>query len=77
MAWSCVRGGAAGGQGKGLRQRAVGMERDVQGSGHGPEGPELLEFLECLDAALRHRCWIWGGPVRSQGLDLMILMDPF
>jgi len=30
-AWSCVRGGAAGGQGKGLHQRALGMEHDAQG----------------------------------------------
>ena len=43
-AWSCARGGAAGGQGKGLRQRAAGMERAVQGSGH---SPELLELWEC------------------------------
>lgn len=35
-AWSCVRGGAAGGEGKGLHQRAVGMEQPAQGSGHGP-----------------------------------------
>ena len=34
-AWSSVRGGAAGGEGKGLRQRAVGMEQPAQGSGHG------------------------------------------
>jgi len=39
MAWSCVKGGTAGGQGKGLHQRAVGMERAAQGSGHGPELP--------------------------------------
>ena len=30
-AWSCVRGGAAGGEGKGLHQRVVGMERADQG----------------------------------------------
>ena len=51
-AWSCVRGGAAGGEGKGLHQRVVGMERAAQGSGH---SPELLELKECLDSALRHR----------------------
>ena len=34
-AWSCVRGGAAGGVGQGLHQRVVGMERAAQGSGHG------------------------------------------
>ena len=37
MAWSCVRGGAAGGWGQGLHRRAVGMERAAQGCGHGPE----------------------------------------
>ena len=36
-AWNCVRGGAAGGQRKGLHQRAVGMEQPAQGSGHGPK----------------------------------------
>ena len=51
-AWNCVRGGAAGGEGKGLHQRAVGMEQAAQGSGH---GPELLEFKERLDSALRLR----------------------
>ena len=36
-AWSCVRGGAAGDEGKGLHQRVVGMEQPAQGSGHGPK----------------------------------------
>ena len=36
-AWSCVRGGAAGGWGQGLLQRVVGMERAAQGCGHGPK----------------------------------------
>jgi len=45
-AWSCVRGGAAGGEGKGLRQRVVDMEQPAQGSGHGPEQLELREGLE-------------------------------
>jgi len=36
-AWSCVRGGAAGGEGQGLHQRVVGLERAAQGSGHGPK----------------------------------------
>jgi len=40
-AWSCVGGGAAGGEGKGLHLRAVGMEQPAQGSGHGPKLPEL------------------------------------
>jgi len=36
MAWSCVRGGTAGGERKGLHQRMVGMEQAVLGGGHGP-----------------------------------------
>jgi len=36
-AWSCDRGGAAGGEGKGLHQRAGDMERAAQGCGHGPQ----------------------------------------
>ena len=35
-AWSCVRGGAGGGEGQVVHQRAVGTERAAQGSGHGP-----------------------------------------
>ena len=57
-AWSCVRGGAAGGWGKGT----VGMERAAQDSGH---SRELREFKERLDTTLRHRVWILGGPVWS------------
>ena len=38
MAWSCVRGGAAGAEGQGVPQRAVGMEQPAQGSGHSPNG---------------------------------------
>ena len=45
-------GGAAGGQRKVLHQRATGMEWTAQGSGH---SPELLEFMERLDSALRQR----------------------
>ena len=37
LARSCVRGGAAGDEGKGLHQRVVGMEQPAQGSGHGLE----------------------------------------
>ena len=51
-AWSCVRGGAAGGEGKGLHQRAVGMEQPAQGSEH---GPELLELREHLGNTLSQR----------------------
>ena len=49
-AWSCVRGGAAGGQGKGLHQRIVDMERAAQG-----HHSKLSEFKKRLDSALRHR----------------------
>jgi len=42
----------AGHQEKVLPQRAVGMEQTAQSNGH---GPELLEFRERLDSALRHR----------------------
>jgi len=62
-AWSCVRGGAAGGEGKGLRERAVGMEQPAQGSGH---GLKLLELRERLDSALRYWYWIWGGAVEPR-----------
>ena len=51
-AWSCVRGGAAGGEGQVLHQRAVGMERAAQGSGC---STELLEFEKHLNNSLRHR----------------------
>ena len=51
-AWSCVRGGAAGGWGQGLHQRAVGMEQPAQGSGH---GSKMLEFKEYVNNNLRHR----------------------
>lgn len=45
-----------------------------QGGGH---GPRLPEFKECLDTALRHRVWILGGPVLSQGLDSAIPVGRF
>ena len=44
------QGRAAGGWGQSVHQRVVGMEQPAQGSGH---GPELLEFKEHLDNALR------------------------
>jgi len=62
-AWSCVRGGAAGGEGKGLHQREVGMQQPAQGSAH---GPKLLEFRERLDSSLTHRDWMLGGGVCAQ-----------
>ena len=55
-AWSCVRGGAAGGEGKDLHQRAVGMEQPAQGSGH---GSELLELREHWDIGFEF--WVLCG----------------
>jgi len=46
-AWSCVRGGAAGGEGKGLHQRAVGMEQPAQGSGMAPNAGAQGAFGQC------------------------------
>ena len=42
------------------------MEQAAQGSGR---GPELPEFKEPLDNAIRHRVWILSGPVWGQGLE--------
>ena len=60
MAWSCVRGGAAGGQGWGLHQRAVGMEWAAQGwSSVGvctPLSGIGFEFGVFLCGA---RSWVW------------------
>ena len=64
--------GRAGGKGRALHQRAVGMEQPAQGSGH---GPKLPEFKKCLDSTLRCRVQILGGAVWSH-LDSMILVDP-
>jgi len=35
-------------------------------------GLELLEFMECLNSALRHRMWVLGGPVWSQELNSIV-----
>ena len=50
------------------------MEQTAQGSGH---GPELLEFKEHLDSALRHRVWILSDPVWSQDWTQRSLLVPF
>ena len=71
-AWSCVRGGAAGGQGKGLHQRVVGMERDAQGSGHSPSAGVPGASRHCFQTGLA-----LGGAAWSQLLDSMILVGPF
>ena len=73
-AWSCARGGTAEGEGKGLHQRAVGMERPAQGSGHGPQCQSSGSVWRALSTL---RVWILGGAVWSQGLDSMILVGPF
>jgi len=52
MAWSCVREWAGGGQEKGLHQGVMGREQAAQGSGHGPDLPELRKHL---NSALRYR----------------------
>ena len=44
------------------------MEQAAQGSGHGPK----CQSSGSVWAALWHRVWILGGPVWSQGLDLVI-----
>ena len=62
------------GEGKGLHQRAVGMEQPAHSSGH---GPKLLEFKECLDSALGHWVSMLSGAVWNQMLDLMTLVGPF
>jgi len=46
----------AGGEGKDLHQRVVGMEQPAQGSAR---GPELLKLEDGLDSALRHWVWFW------------------
>ena len=73
-AWSCARGGAAGGQGQGLQQRVVCMERAAQSSRH---GPKQLEFKEHFNNALRQRVRILGGPLWSQELDSVNLVGRF
>lgn len=53
-----------------------------EGGGHGTgcpgqrAWPQVLEFKEHLDTALRQRVWIRGGAVWGQELDLMILLGP-
>jgi len=66
-AWSCVRGGTAEVEGKGLHQRVVGMERAAQDHEH---SPELLEFKEHLDDTQTQGLnlgWSWMMP--GFGLD--------
>ena len=67
-AWSCVRGGAAGGEGQGLHQRVVGIERAAQGCGHGPE---------CWSSTLSDIGFDLGWCCVEPGVDSMILVGPF
>lgn len=71
IAWSCARGGAGGAEGKALPQRAMGMERAAQGSGHG---------LECQSSGstgtLLSGVGLGFGVVLYRGCDSVILMDP-
>jgi len=54
-AWSCVRGGSGWGLGSGSSPESVqSLEQAAQDSGH---SPELPEFRECLENALRYRGW--------------------
>ena len=50
------------------------MEQTAYGSEH---GPELPEFKEPFDNTIRHRVWILGGPVWSQGFDSVTHVSPF
>ena len=71
--WSCVRGGAAGGQGKGLHQRAVGMEQAAQGSGHSPKCQSSGSIWDLSEI----RFDFSSAPIWIQVLDFMILVCPF
>jgi len=50
------------------------MEQAAQGSGH---SPDLLEFREHLDSALRHWDWDCGWCCVELGLDSVILVGHF
>ena len=41
------------------------------------EQPQVPELMEHWNTTITYRGWILGGPVWSQGLDLMILKGPF
>ena len=63
-AWSCVRGGAAGGWGKG----AVGMERAAQGSGHGPKCRSSRRvWTGLLDRLLHIHSDLWVVLCKARG----------
>jgi len=60
--------------GKSCAPEGGGHRTAPQGRGHSPLLPELREHW---DNALRHRVWILGGRVWSQGLASVNLMGPF
>jgi len=55
------------GLGKGSAPEGGGHRTAPQGSGH---GPELLEFKECLESALRCRVWILEWSFVEPGVGL-------
>ena len=67
-------------QGRGSWGLGTGPAPEGSGHGMGCPGqwarPQVPEFKEHLDNALRHRVWILGGPLQSQELGLMILVGP-
>jgi len=67
MAWSCVGGGAAGAEGQGLLQRAVGMERAVQGGGHGTMVGVKWGIVQCSQTY--SLIFLWSGVEPGIGLD--------
>ena len=62
-AWRDIRGGASGGQGKGLHQ----------GGGH---GPRMLQLSGCLDSS-QTQGWGFGGATWSPGLGIVVPVGPF
>ena len=57
-AWSCVRGGAAGGEGKGLHQRAVGMEQLPRAVGAAWSCRNSGSIWTVLSDITEFECWV-------------------
>ena len=72
-AWSCVRGGAAGGEEKGLHQRVVGMEKLPRAAGMAPSTGAQGEFRQCFQTLGLD----FGWSCVEVGIVLMILVGPF
>lgn len=49
------------------------MERDAQGSGH---GPGMLQLSGCLDSS-QTQGWGFGGATWSPGLGIVVPVGPF